>query len=208
MADALKQSIPWITAQRAAAALGWVSIVLALGLIGMVIWHVTHPITIKEPIYIEFQTSGNMIARIERLSDSIARRSVVVGSESRRFVVDRETVDKATESIRYPRVFAMSGQGLAGAFRDQYGGKTSLLHREGFKREVEVTRDSSLGDGIHQVEIITRDTDKLTTAPLVQHWVVTLTYEFHEQQKSYEEGLLNPLGFIVTEYTISRRSTK
>ncbi|BCT69599.1 type IV secretion system protein [Nitrosospira sp. NRS527] len=208
MADSVKHSIPWITAQRAAAMLGWVSIILAAGLVGMVIWHVTHPVTVTEPVYIEFQTSGNTVARIERISDSITRRAVVVGAESRRFVVDRETVDKVSESVRYPRVFAMSGPELAAAFKDQYGGKEALLHREGFKREVEVTRDSTLGDGIHQVEIITRDTDKINPTPLVQHWVVTLTYEFHEQQKSYEEGLLNPLGFIVREYTIARRATK
>ena len=204
----VNHSIPWITAQRAAAMLGWVSVILACGLVGMVIWHVTHPVTVMEPVYIEFQSSGNTVARIERVSDSITRRAVVVGAESRRFVVDRETVDKVSEGTRYPRVFAMSGPELAAAFGDQYGGKGSLLHREGFKREVEVTRDSTLGDGIHQVEIITRDTDKITSTPLVQHWVVTLTYEFQEQQKSYEEGLLNPLGFVVREYTIARRSTK
>ncbi|SEP43202.1 type IV secretion system protein [Nitrosovibrio sp. Nv6] len=208
MAEIAKHSIPWITAQRAAAMLGWVSIILACALVGMVAWHVTNPVKVIEPVYIEFQSSGNTVARIERVGDSITRRAVVVGAESRRYVVDRETVDKVTESVRYPRVFAMSGPALAAAFRNQYGGKDGLLQREGFKREVEVTRDSTLGEGIHQVEIITRDTDKMKPAPVIQHWVVTLTYDFHDQQASYDDGLLNPLGFVVSEYTISRRATK
>lgn len=201
-------SLPWMTAQKAAQVLAWVVVVLVVALLAMVAWHVTNPVTIREPVYIEFQSAGNTIARIERVSDAIGRRAVVVGAEARRFVVDRETVDKTSEAERYPRVYAMSDDVLARLFKEQYGGPESLFKREGFKRSVEVSRDSSLGDGIHQVEIVTRDTDKVSNTPTVQEWIVTMTYEFRTQNKSYEQGLLNPLGFVVTEYTISKRVKK
>jgi type IV secretory pathway component VirB8 len=201
-------NLPWLTCQKAAQLLAWVVIALVAALLAMVGWHVTNPVTIREPVYIEFQSHGNTIARIERISDSIARRSVVVGAEARRFVVDRETVDKTSESERYPRVFAMSDDVLARLFREQYGGPESLFKREGFKRSVRVSRDSSLGDGVHQIEIVTSDTDKVSNTPTEQEWIVTMTYDFRTQNKSYEDGLLNPLGFVVTEYTISKRVKK
>lgn len=199
-------SLPWLTAQKAARVLAWVVVVQTAAIVGLVVWHQLNPVTIKEPVYVEFQSSGNTVARIERVPDSLARSALVVGAETRRFVVDRETVDRTTESERYPRVFAMSDAPLAKVFRETYGGPTSLFKREGFKRSVQVARDSALGEGIHQVEIVTTDTERPGAQPVVQEWIVTMTYEFRSEAKSYEQGLLNPMGFTVIEYTITRRN--
>lgn len=199
-------SLPWLTAQKAARVLAWVVVFQTLVIAGLTVWHQLNPLTVREPVYVEFQTSGNMVARIERVPESIARSAVVVGSETRRFVVDRETVDRTTESERYPRVYAMSDALLAKQFRDTYGGVNSLLKRDGFKRAVQVVRDSALGEGIHQVEIVTTDSERPGTSPVVQEWIVTMTYEFRTEAKSYEQGLLNPMGFTVIEYTITKRN--
>lgn len=198
-------SLPWLTAQKAARVLGWVVVAQTLVIAGLAIWHQLNPVTIKEPVYIEFQSSGNTVATIDRVPDSMARSGLVIGAETRRYVVDRETVDRTTETDRYPRIFAMSDSALAKQFREIYGGPVSLFKRDGFKRAVRVVRDSPLGEGIHQVEIVTSDTERPGFAPVVQEWIVTMTYEFRAEAKSYEQGLLNPLGFTVLEYTISKR---
>lgn len=198
-------SIPWLTAMKAAKVLAWFAVAEFVVIVFLIVWHQLNPVKVMEPIYVHFTSEANMIAKIERVSDAIARRSVVIGAEARRFVMDRETVDKTTEAERYPRIFEMSDAALAKAFREAYGGTESLFKREGFKRQVRVLSDSALGDGIHQVEIETTDTDKNNPTPLVQEWIVTMTYEFRDEKKSYERGLLNPLGFVVTEYTISKR---
>lgn len=198
-------SLPWLTAQKAARTLGWVVIAQTVVIAGLSIWHQLNPVTVKEPVYIEFQSSGNTVATIQRVSDSIARSALVIGAETRRYVADRETVDRTTESERYPRIFAMSDGALAKQFRETYGGADSLFKRDGFKRSVRIARDTPLGEGIHQVEIVTSDTERAGTAPVVQEWIVTMTYEFRTEARSYEQGLLNPLGFTVLEYTISKR---
>lgn len=200
---------PWLVAIELNRLLA-VMLIFALGLIGfLVVWHQTNPVTIKEPIYIEFQTGANNFVVLHRAGKSQSSFEAQTAREARRYVAMREPITKTDESERYPAVMALSCDKERARFKDKYGGKDGLFLREGFKREIKVGRDVRLADGVHQVEFQTRDwvegVTKQDKASWVT-WVATMAYEFNDQKIRSDDVVLNPMGFQVCEYTVTRRS--
>lgn len=200
--------VPWLVSLRLILVLAVLVVVFALALIGMVAWHVTHPVKEKEPVYIEFMAAGDNFVRLTAAGEDIRANAVLVAREIRNYVRDRETVDKTTEGDRFPRVMALSGDGVAKRFKEANTGNDALWKRPGFKRVVKVTRDTSLGAGIHQVEFTTEDrmAEFPNDPPSVRSWIATMRYEFKDQKVSHDRGLLNPMGLVFEEYTITMRS--
>lgn len=56
--------------------------------------------------------------------------------------------------------------------------------------------------GIDQNVVLRAD---LTPAITTQNWVATMTIDYMPQQVSYDNRLLNPLGFVVTDYSVTSR---
>jgi type IV secretory pathway component VirB8 len=107
----------------------------------------------------------------------------------------------------------MSDGGVFQSFKAAYGPPHGLYYKEGLKRQVKITRDSALSDGIHQIEFETRDFiegrpgDMQGAEPVKTEWVATITYAFSDKQVRANEAALdfNPMGLVITEYTIARR---
>lgn len=187
-----------------------VMLIFSLGLIGfLVVWHQTNPVTVKEAVYIEFQTGANNFVVLHRAGKDQSSLQAQIAREARRYVALREPITKTDESDRYPQVMALSSDKVKAAFKLRYGGKDGLYLREGFKREVKIMRDSRLAEGVHQVEFKTRDwvegVTKQETAPWVS-WMATMAYEFSDKKIRYDDTVVNPLGIEFVEYTVTGRS--
>lgn len=200
--------IPWLVSFRVILVLAGLVVFLGVGLVGMVGWHISHPIVQKEPVYIEFMAAGDNFVRLSAAGEDIRANAPLVAREIRNYVRDRETVDKTTEGDRFPRVMALSGDQVAKRFKELNSTPDALWKRPGFKRTVKVTRDTSLGQGIHQVEFTTEDrmAEYPNDPPSVRSWVATMRYDFKDQKVAYDKGLLNPMGLVFDEYTINMRS--
>lgn len=199
---------PWLVAVELNRLLA-VMLIFTLGLIGfLVVWHQTNPITIKEPIYIEFQTGANNFVVVHRAGQDQESLDAQIQREARRYIAIREPITKTDERERYGAVRALSSDKVWAVFKEKYGGKDGLFLREGFKREVRILRDDRLAEGVHQVEFETRDwVDGVTRqdkAPWVS-WVATMAYELQTQKKRVDDVVINPLGFTVYEYTVTQR---
>ncbi len=164
------------------------------------------PLKTIEPVYVEFSSSGNNFVRIAKANENIQNNDLLLSYFLRRYVIDRETVDKTTEQLRYERVGAYSTEELHAKFKRIYGNKeTSLYYKKGFKRAVTIIRDNKLAKGIHQIEIETTDTDQYNNVKKA-NWIITIKCEFAGQKNiAFDERLLNPAGLLVKEYTITAR---
>lgn len=213
-AEDQQPSAPWSTAVKLARMMGVVVIIEAITIVALVVV-IAYMLPLKEkiPIFYEFKEPGQNFVKIVKAGEDLTTNGQLIRMFLRRYVMDRETVDKQTEtSIRYPRVFAMSSQAVAANFKKVYGNpETGLFFKRGFKRSVHIKRDSYLDTGLHQIEFETVDTIEGKPGQAQNQmvkkteWVSIITYEFSEQAVTFEGSLLNPLGLGIVEYTITKR---
>lgn len=165
---------------------------------------------------VEFQSSTNNFVKVAAAGEDISINQLVTSMFLRRFVVDREKIDKVTEQDRYARVIAMSTDELGADFQTVYGGQKALYYKQGFKRDIEITRDASLGYGIHQIEFKTFDTydnkpsDKVldNNRKATGEWVANLSYTMVDHEVNLDDLYLNPQGIVIDQYSLSRRKTE
>jgi type IV secretion system protein VirB8 len=211
-------SFPWIQALRVCRISIGVNIVQAFVIIGLIILIIfLFPLKEKEPVFVTFKDGSSNFVKITAVGQKARGEKQLIRYFLKEYVTARETVDKATEKDsadghvkgRYTKVWYMSGSKVKEAFKSFYLNKeTGLFFKKGRKRNIEIVSDSELGRGVHLIELTTVDTIDGKPGEIRQKWMVTLTYGFADQKISYEEGLLNPLGLFITEYSIRKKEIK
>lgn len=207
---------PWIQCGRLVRVLLWVVVVEAAVIAGLAVTvTAVFPLKTIEPVYVEFQSAANNFVKVVAAGQDIRANELVLATQLRKYVKDRETVDKVTESERYAQVMAMSDQepgGVADVFHKLYGNpETGMFYKPGAKREVQIVLDTALAPGVHQVEFKTFDTQNgqpvkdPATGREYGEWTATIAYEYADQSVSYDKALLNPTGLVVMEYSLAKR---
>lgn len=165
------------------------------------------PLKEKEPYIVEFKKASDNVVLLQKADRIVQGSDKLLSSILRTYVSDRESVDKITEaSIRYPRVRDMSSDVVWGAFQGLYGNPdTGPFFQKGLKRAINITSDSHLADGIHQIEFQRIDTLDGQQGEAVTKWVAILRYGFTDRKVTEAEALRNPTGLVVTEYTLKAR---
>ncbi len=159
--------------------------------------------TIQTEFY-EFNNASMNFIKIEKAGQRVQRKQALIAMFLKRYLADREVMDKLTESLRYRRVNLMSTPDVWKAFKETYNHKDSPLQKEGFKRDVEIYRWHPLSKNVFQIEYKTTDYLEGSEFPDINYWVVTLSYYFDEQVVSKEEETLNALGIMVNQYSIAK----
>lgn len=208
-------SAPWATALNLVKLL---SVLLCVSIIGNVAQAIAltalFPLKEKVPVIVAFREPSQNFVVIEKAEGKIRSNPRLLSMFLRRYIVDRETVDKQTETeIRYPRVMAMSDGLVKQDFKTTHGPPNGLFYRDGFKRYVRIIRDSPLAAGIHQVEFETRDTidskpgELQGAEPVKTEWVATITYDYRDQAVKADEAAtdFNPMGLFIIKYSIAKR---
>lgn len=207
---------PWIKCGQMVRTLSWLLVVSWVVIVALAVALTTvFPLKTVKTRYVEFESGGNNFVRILPAGQDIRANSALLSVTLRRYVVDRETVDKITEPHRYTVVHAMSNDSVWERFKTVYGNpQTGLYYRKGFKRSIVIVQDSDLGAGVHQVEFLTYDTQdgrpirtNKAGKPVPGDWIATIAYEYDEQAVDYKDRLLNPTGLIVTQYSLARRKS-
>lgn len=179
-----------------------VIIVLVIAIVSLL------PLKSKEFVLYEFSNGGNNFVKITKAGEEIRSRPLLIAHFLRAYVQAREPINKVDEAERYAAVVrAMSSDKIFSAFRAAYGNKSSPLYKDGFKRSIEIVRDSAIDAGIHQIEFKTKDSTDGVKGENVQEWVANIAYTFDAQAVSFDDRHFNPIGMIITEYTLSSRST-
>lgn len=199
---------PWIEAAKYLRMLGRgfiVSILLNVALAVAIVCML--PLKEKEIVVVEFKKTGDNVVILEKADRNLQGNQKLISATLRMYVNDRESVDKVTEqAIRYPRVRDMSNDTVWDYFQKAYSNpEVGPFFQKGLKRAIEITSDSRLADGIHQVEFKRIDTLDGQQGEAVTKWVAVLRYGFSDRKVSEAEALRNPIGLIVTEYSIKAR---
>lgn len=200
---------PWIMAIELARLMFVLVLFLVLVAVFLLFWHVTHPIVVKEPLYVEFQSGGNNFVRIAAAGEDVTNNQALISMEMRRYVSAREPVDGMSDytADKYATVHYMSCDPVWNAFKNKYGGENGILARKEFRRDVRIISDSRLADGAHQVVFQTRDwlygvTDR-DSAPW-QTWTASLGYSFDTSKRRFDDVGMNPTGIQICEYNLAR----
>lgn len=121
------------------------------------------------------------------------------------YVRTRESYSFAARSTIFDHVQIMSGAEEQGEFSTHYNASNpdspQYVFGKKTKAEVQIRSISFLDDGLAQVRFyrITKSDDE--DLERRSQWVSTLTYTFDGQAEiSSQDRMINPLGFVVTDY--------
>lgn len=121
------------------------------------------------------------------------------------YVRTREGYSYAARSVIFDHVQIMSGPEEQGEFSALYNASNpdspQYLFGKNTRAEVDIRSISFLDDGLAQVRFyrITKTQDE--DLERRSQWVSTLTYTFDGQAEiSSQDRMINPLGFVVTDY--------
>lgn len=165
------------------------------------------PLKEKEIVMVEFRKASDNVVLLEKADGRVQSNQKLISYTVRMYVSDRESVDKITEAkIRYPRVRDMSTREVWESFQKIYGSKDSgPVFQPGLKRAIDITSDSRLADGIHEVEFSRIDTVDGQPGELITKWKAVIRYGFADRKVTEAEAMRNPIGLIVAEYSIKAR---
>lgn len=183
-------------------AVGVVAIVEAVVIVSL------FPLKTIETKYVEFVDGTSNFVRVTQPHQTIQGDAVLTDYFVKKYIVDRETVDKVTEEDRYAYVMAVSSQQVWSDMKAIFSHPKSPHRRSDFKRAVKIGPVSNLGKTVRQVEFMTTDSYGAGTgtySEIKRYWVASLRLDFGEHTAPYVEADLNPLGLRVMEYSIAER---
>lgn len=168
------------------------------------------PLKEKELVHVTFSDEKNHFVKVESAGKDITANQNLVGKTLRHYVTERETIDKQTEALRFPRIRSMSSKAVWKTFEE---GQKPLYRTEGLTRQVVIQSDSEIAPGIHQVEyaVIDRIEGKRDPHDPKKEWErrtefeATMTYIFAPQKVAYKDRYNNPIGLFVVKWTRAKR---
>jgi len=177
-----------------------------------VIWSL-FPLKETVPMLVSFEPKSNQVVKIEPLEKEAEGWDLLVAALARQYVLDRETIDCHTETFRWHRLGLFSSEELESSFKEQMSTDkaTSPLRQfceQGITRTVHVMASSGLGPSapnVWQVEWSSADKNETQEYHSQGHWVSTLTVDSMERAVKIEDQYVNPIGFMVTHYTVNRK---
>ena len=78
-----------------------------------------------------------------------------------------------------------------------------LMRKRRITRDVRILTVNELSSGIWQVEYETRDMFPDSKNPEINYWTASLKVEYRYKSVKHKERLKNPVGFTVTNYSLS-----
>ncbi len=199
------RSMAWVAR---ASTLGMVvSIFLNVALVFLVIC--LFPLKETQPYLLALKDKGEQVVQIEPISRRTKGLVLLQEGLCRRYVSLRETIDGITEEQRWKEVSFLSSDEIWHDFdsRMNPGHSHSPLkkHREDkVTRAVEIKVSSQVSEGVFQVEW---ESISLHHGQEIERnrWVSTLQAELRENALGIEDQFINPIGFTVVNYTVSKR---
>ncbi len=166
------------------------------------------PLVRVEPMLVTFKDRSEQIVRIEPFERGTSGFELMTESLVRDYVLSRHEIVQDEAELRR----RWGGRGLVAhrSSREEYARfvsetapKYDEIRQMRLMRTVAVHRVSKIADGYWQVEFITQDFSGGTTKVSEQRWVASLTVSYVPREVSWEERYMNPLGFLVTGYSVA-----
>ena len=188
------------------------------------------------PFMVTFKNQDNQVVRIEPLEVDAKSLRFATEDSVRQYVVQRHkaTPDFAVMNAQWgprSRIAAQTSLENYQKFRAAADSELKELVSRNYSRDVQINTVSLLpgSEGIWQVSFTTIDrsagqvipapstgtfgtSTSVSTPGIVQQgesrqeWVATLRVDYQPKRVQFNDRLLNPLGFTVIDYSVTRRS--
>ena len=195
MRDQRSRQVAWIIAGIAAAS----AALLAVALIMLM------PLKRVEPVMLLVDRQTGHVERVDPNSArTLTADEALTQSLLAQYVTGREQFDRATAQADYRRV----GLWSAGSARSSYLGSMPAsnpsspfnVYKPGSVVQVRVKSVSKVSPGLSLVRFGSRLIDETGRAGTEMPMIATVRFRFVDGTMSFDDRLINPLGFQVTSY--------
>lgn len=166
------------------------------------------PLIRVEPMLVTFKDRNEQLVKIEPFERGTSGFELMTESLVRDYVLSRHEVVLDEGELRR----RWGGRGIVAhrsspeeyaRFVGETAPKFDEIRQRRLMRTVAVHRVSKIADGYWQVEFVTEDLIGGLTKVGEQRWVASLTVGYVPREVSWEDRYMNPLGFIVTGYSVA-----
>jgi type IV secretory pathway component VirB8 len=186
------------------------------------------------PFLVTFKNQESQFVKVDPLNADPQTMRYATEDNVRQYVIQRHKVtpDFAVMNAQWgpkSRIAAQTTLDTYQKFRAAADNELKQLVSQNYTRDVEINSVTRLSDGTWQVGFTTVDhsAGQVLPAPATggfaasgdasqpnvvqpgdsrQQWIASLRVEYQPQRVQFGERLLNPLGFTVTDYSVTRRS--
>jgi type IV secretion system protein VirB8 len=168
------------------------------------------PLKENRPYLLVLKDKGEQVAQIEPIAQGTKGLNLLIEGLCRRYVSLRESIDGLSEEERWKEICFLSSEDVWQDFDNTMNIKKNQNSPLKKHREDKVTRgisikvSSKIAEGVWQVEWESFSSRK--QEELERHsWVSTLQVELRPGTVTIEDQFINPIGFTVVGYTVSKR---
>jgi len=171
------------------------------------------PLYRVEPFLLTFENKEEQvydIVPLENMEDQKAITEVFV----REYVLLRSSfVDDVQEMetrwLPGSQLEEMSSSSVYQSFVEKTAQRAlEIIKTKGLIRIVRILTVNELSRGLWQVEYETRDMYPDSASPQIDYWTASLKIAYRKKTVKYGERLNNPIGFTVTNYSLSHNKTE
>lgn len=166
------------------------------------------PLVRVEPMLLTFRDKSQQLVKVEPFSKGTRGFELMTEMLVRDYVLSRHEIvlDEAEMRRRW------GGEGLVAhrsdpeeyrRFAAEMAPRYEEFHQRRLVRTVAVHRVSKIAEGYWQVEFSTTDSGPNNQALGETVWVASLTTSYVAREINWEDRYMNPLGFIVTAYSVT-----
>jgi type IV secretory pathway component VirB8 len=168
------------------------------------------PLVRVEPMLLSFKDKSEQIVRVEPFSKGTSGFELMTEMLVRDYVLARHEIvlDEGEMRRRW------GGEGIVAHRSDpdeyrrfvaEMAAKYEEIRQKRLVRTASVHRVSKIADGYWQVEFSTSDYDSTNRKLGEGLWVASMTVGYYPREVNWQDRFMNPLGFIVTAYSVTAR---
>ncbi len=184
-----------------------IAILLNIALVLLVIQ--LFPLKETRPYLLVLKDKGDQVVQVEPVAFNTRGLDLLQEGLCRRYVSLRETLDGITEETRWKEIVFLSSEEIWHDFDAQMNPQNNASplkkHREDkVTRAVVIKVSSMISKGVFQVEWESISAHQ--GQEIERHrWVSTLQVELRPNTYQIDDQFINPIGFTVVNYTVSKR---
>jgi type IV secretion system protein VirB8 len=168
------------------------------------------PLVRVEPMLLSFKDRSEQVVKVEPFSRGTRGFELMTEMLVRDYVLARQEIVLDEAEMRH----RWGGQGIV-AFRsdaDEYrrfvaemASKYEEVRQKRLVRTITIHRTSKVAEGYWQVEFSANDYDGNNNKIDESLWVASLNTSYVAREINWEDRFMNPLGFIVTAYSVTQK---
>ena len=168
------------------------------------------PLKTKEIDVVSYDQASNRWVSVTK-SNKLKGDKLLIQNFLAGYVKDRQTVNHIDDQERFEKIVSFSGEEVKGLYVQEIKDHQKVYSDSKFRREIEIGSSTLIGDKVGEVEFKTKDyhlsADKWEEIG-TDSFKATMQFQFVDRKVTVDKAHLNPLGFEIVAYQVTRRTFK